>query len=201
MTTMTLPLIICLVATVIPVFFSRLSSAPVWLGLQGLTLAWIVLTRHEAFSAHTLMVALELLLVRVVFVPYLLHAALRQVPQARVGLMPSNLFTWGIAVTLIIFAFKFGDGASTDVRALALGTVATITMIAFLILSTNREPGAQLVALLFMENGMALFESLMPEPWTLTVHLAISVLFILTVVVGSRILPQSTQEEGLKETP
>ena len=86
-------------------------------------------------------------------------------------------------------------------RALALGTVAAMAMIALLILSTNIEPGAQLVALLFMENALALFEFLMAEPWTLPVHLAISVLFILTVAVGSHILPQSVQDDGLKEIP
>ena len=149
---MTLPLILCLVATVIPVFFSRLSSAPAWLSLQGLALAWVALTGHEVVSTHATMVALELLLVRSVLVPYLLRGALRQSVRARMSLMPSNLFTWGIAITLIAFAFKFGDGASSDVRALALGTVAAMAMIALLILSTNIEPGAQLVALLFISN-------------------------------------------------
>ena len=50
---MTLPLILCLVATVIPVFFSRLSSAPAWLSLQGLALAWVALTGHEVVSTLT----------------------------------------------------------------------------------------------------------------------------------------------------
>ena len=58
-------------------------------------------------------------------------------------------------------------------------------MIAFLILATNHEPSAQLVAVLFMENALALFESLLPEPWPLPVHLAVSGVYILTVAVGS----------------
>ena len=101
------------------------------------------------------------------------------------SLMPSNLFAWIIAVMLIILAFKFGDGARADARALTLGVVAATVVIAFLILSTNHEPKAQLVAVLFMENALALFETLMPEPWPLTVHLAISAVYILTVWVGS----------------
>ena len=36
---MTLPLIFCLIATVVPVFFSKISSAPTWLSLQAMALA------------------------------------------------------------------------------------------------------------------------------------------------------------------
>lgn len=99
--------------------------------------------------------------------------------------MPSNLFAWGVAITLIILAFKFGDGARADFRALTLGVVAATAMIAFLILATNHEPAAQLVAVLFMENALALFESLMPESWPIPVHLAVSGVYVLTVMVGS----------------
>ena len=49
---------------------------------------------------------------------------------------------------------------------------------------TNRAPVAQLVALLFMENALALFESLMSEPWSVPVHLGVSGLYVGTVVVG-----------------
>ena len=195
---MTLPLIFCLIATVIPVFFSRISSAPTWLSLQALALGWI--TFNDGFSAHTLLLGLEVLLVRAVLVPHLLRRALRRQAQSRISLMPSNLFTWGIAVMLIILAFKFGDGARADVRALTLGVVAATTVIALLILATNHEPKAQLVALLFMENALALFESLMPEPWPWPVHLAISAVYILTVTVGCHLLGGESPAAA-KETP
>jgi len=195
---MTLPLIFCLIATVIPVFFSRISSAPTWLSLQALALGWI--TFNDGFSAHTLLLGLEVLLVRAVLVPHLLRRALRRQAQSRISLMPSNLFTWGIAVMLIILAFKFGDGARADVRALTLGVVAATTVIALLILATNHEPKAQLVALLFMENALALFESLLPEPWPWPVHLAISAVYILTVTVGCHLLGGESPAAA-KETP
>ena len=197
---MTLPLIFCLVATVIPVFFSRISSAPTWLSLQALALGWITL--NDEFSAHTLLLGLEILLVRAVLVPHLLRRALKRQAQSRISLMPSNFFTWGIAVMLIILAFKFGDGARADVRALTLGVVAATTVIALLILSTNHEPKAQLIALLFMENALALFESLMPEPWPLPVHLAISAVYILTVTVGCHLIGgERPAIAAAKETP
>ena len=203
---MTMSLIFCLIATVIPVFFSKISSAPTWLALQALALGWITLTNSDELSVHAVLVGLEVLLVRAVLVPHLLRRALRRQPEARISLMPSNLFAWIIAVMLIILAFKFGDGARADARALTLGVVAATVVIAFLILSTNHEPKAQLVAVLFMENALALFETLMPEPWPLTVHLAISAVYVLTVGVGSWLVagepsPERGEIDLSKETP
>src|SRR5690606_7507191 len=117
---------------------------------------------------------------RALLVPWLLRRALGKSAQARKSLMPSNLFAWGAAITLTILAFRFGDGTGGNLRALTLGVIAAIVMIAFLILATNREPGAQLVALLFMENALMLFESLMPAPWPLPVHLGLSGVYVLT---------------------
>jgi hypothetical protein len=114
----------------------------------------------------------------------------------QVSLMPSNLFAWGIAVALIIFAFKFGDGARADIRALTLGVVASTVVMAFLILATNQHKMAQLVALLFMENALALFESLMPEPWPLPVHLLISAVYVLTVSIGSWLVSDVAEHAG-----
>lgn len=189
---MTLALILCLTATVIPAFFSRIAAAPAWLALQALTMVWIALADDDGFSLHAMLAGLEALLLRVLLVPYLLRRSLRKTPQARKSLMPSNLFAWGAAITLIILAFKFGDGARADVRALTLGVAAATVMLAFLILSTNREPSAQLVAVLFMENALALFESLLPDPWPLPVHLAVSGVYILTVAVGSWLVAGQT---------
>jgi len=178
------PLILCLVATVIPVFFGRIGSAPSWLSLQALALGWISLTRHHEFNSHVLLAGLEVLLVRAWLVPTLLRRALAGQSVKQHELMPSNLFAWGIAVTLIVLAFKFGNSARADVRALTLGVVAATTMIAFLVLATNRESAAQLVALLFMENALALFESLLPEPWPVPVHLALGGVYIATASLG-----------------
>ena len=196
---MTLSLLLCLIATVIPVFFGKIGVTPLWLSLQALGLGWITLHHHhDEVSGHALFAGLEVLVVRAWLVPTLLRRLLAHQPTARLDLMPSNLFTWGIAVTLIILAFKFGEGAKMDVRALTLGVMAATVMIALLILSTNQEPTAQLVALLFMENALALFESLMPEPWPLPVHAALSGVYLLTVGVGTWLL---TTTDTAKEMP
>ncbi|HNW02172.1 MAG TPA: hypothetical protein PKH04_08875 [Burkholderiaceae bacterium] len=180
-----LPLIACLLATVIPVFFGKLSVTPTWLSLQALALGWITLNKNEALDFHALEAGLEILIIRAWLVPHLLRRTLLSTREAELDVMPSNLFAWGAAVTLLILAFQFGNGARADVRALTLGVAAATVTIAFLVLATNREPVAQLVALLYMENALALFESLMPEPWPLPVHVAVSGVYVGTVVVGS----------------
>ena len=182
---MSLALMACLIATVIPVFFGKLAVAPTWLSLQALALGWITLSEHHELDLHALAAGREVLLVRAWLVPHLLRRCLRNQKAAELDVMPSNLFAWGVAVALIILAFKFGDGARADVRALTLGVVAATVMIAFLVLATNHDPAAQLVAVLFMENALALFETLMPAPWPLPVHLAISGVYVGTVAVGS----------------
>lgn len=181
---MTLPLIVCLIATVIPVFFGQLASAPTWLSLQALALGWITLHQHPELDLHALAAGLEVLIIRAWLVPHLLRRLLHNHGHQQLDVMPSNLFAWGVAISLIILAFKFGGDAVTDARAMTLGVVAATVMIAFLVLATNDAPAAQLIGLLFMENALALFESLLPEPWPLPVHLGISGLYVATVLVG-----------------
>ncbi|MNT57833.1 hypothetical protein D3C72_1952350 [compost metagenome] len=99
--------------------------------------------------------------------------------------MPSNLFTWAIAISLIVLAFEFGAPAMSDRQAFTLGVVGATVAVALLVLSTNNSPPAQLVAVLFMENALALFESLLPRSWPLPVHVALSVIYLLTVGIGT----------------
>jgi hypothetical protein len=84
----------------------------------------------------------------------------------------------------IVLAFDFGGAALDDTPALALGVVGGMVAITLLLLSTNASPPAQLVAVLFMENGIAVFESLLPEPWAWPVHASLTAVYLATVGVG-----------------
>ena len=181
---MTLPLIAFLVATIIPVFFGKIRSAPFWLTMQAAALAWNVVA-HGDLSPHTAAALVEVLVVRALIAPRLLRWTVLGRGEPNLDLMPSNLFTWAIAIALIVLAFEFAAPAMSDRQALTLGVVGATVAVSLLLLSTNRSPPAQLVALLFMENGLALFESLLPEPWPLPVHGALSGIYLLTIGVGS----------------
>ncbi|MBI1889576.1 MAG: hypothetical protein HYS18_02915 [Burkholderiales bacterium] len=182
---MKLPLILFLLSAVIPIFFGKIRSAPFWLCLQAVALGWNGIIRHDGWSAHALVMLIEVIAVRAVIAPLCLHRAIRRRADPNFDLMPSNLFTWAIGIALITLAFQFGGTAMTDVGALALGIVGAMVAIALLLLSTNDSPPAQLTALLFMENGILVFESLLPEPWPLPVHGALTAVYLVSVGVGS----------------
>ena len=182
---MTLPLIVFLLAAVIPVFFSKFRAAPLWLAVQALALGWNAVNHHGLDSLHALIALLELLLLRAAIAPLLLRRAIQQRAWPNRDLMPSNLFTWVVAIALVVLAFKFGAPSMGDYQAITLGVVGATVAVALLLLATNDAPPAQLVAMLFMENALALFESLFPEPWPLPVHGALSAIYLLTIFVGT----------------
>lgn len=198
---MKLPLILFLAAAVIPVFFGRIRSAPPWLALQAAALAWAGTARHAEVSVHALVAVAEVLLVRSLVAPLLLRRAIRARAEPNLDLLPSNLFAWAIAVTLIVLAFEFGAPAASDHHALALGAVGATVVVALLLLAANGSPPAQLVALLYMENALALFESLLPEPWPLPVHAALSMIYLLTVGVGAWLIGRPEQAAAAGSTP
>ena len=197
---MTLPLIAFLVAAIIPIFFGRIRSAPFWLSAQAAALAWNVAQLGDP-SLHTVVALVEVLVVRALIAPRWLARAIRLRGEPNLDLMPSNLFTWAIAIALVVLAFEFAAPAMSDRQALTLGVVGATVAVSLLLLSTNTSPPAQLVAVLFMENGLALFESLLPEPWPLPVHGALSGIYLLTVAVGGWLVatPDTAAAAGSRE--
>jgi hydrogenase-4 membrane subunit HyfE len=198
---MTLPLVAFLVTAVVPVFFGKIRSAPLWLAVQGLALGWNGIVQHSELSSHTVAALLEVLIVRASIAPALLRRAIRLRAETNLDLMPSNLFAWTIAIGLIVLAFQFGAPAMADQQALTLGVVGATVAVALLLLSTNNSPPAQLVAVLFMENALTLFESLLPEPWTLPVHGALSVIYLATVGVGGWLIGTPDANSGSGRAP
>lgn len=187
---MKFPLILFLVAAALPVFFGKIRSAPFWLAVQGAALGWTSAAQHGEWSGHALAALAEVLLVRAGIAPLLLRRAIRGRGEPNLDLMPSNLFTWAIAIALLVLAFEFGAPEMGDRHALALGVVGATVAVALLLLAANDSPPAQLVAVLFMENAIALFESLLPEPWPLPVHVALSVIYLLTIAVAAWLVGQ-----------
>ncbi|MEP7294707.1 MAG: hypothetical protein ABI702_00855 [Burkholderiales bacterium] len=181
---MRLPLILILLAALIPVFFGKTRSAPLWLAVQAVALAWNSAAHHAVGSVHAMVALFEVLTVYAIIAPLLLRRAIERRGGADVDLMPSNLFTWAIGIALVVLAFDFGGAAMEDVPALALGVVGGMVALSLLLLSTNNAPVAQLVAVLIMENAIAVFESLLPEPWAWPVHATLTVVYLFTVGVG-----------------
>ena len=185
---MNLALVAFMMVSATPVFFSRLSQMPLWLVLQGLALAWFGLVQHGALSEHAVVGAIEVVLLRGVLAPWLYARMMRLRDEPDVGLMPSNLFTWALAALLISLAFRFADAIPSEGDMLTLGVIASFVVMALFLLSTNDRGPAQLVALLYLENAILLFESLLPGGWPLPAHIAVSTVYVLSVGIGCWLL-------------
>jgi hydrogenase-4 membrane subunit HyfE len=108
-----LPLVFLLILCITPLFFGRMRQLPGWLSFQALALAWYGLTdgpQGKAISMHDLLTAAEVVVLRAVLAPWLFSRMLARRNEPDLELMPSNLFTWGIAVSLIALAFEFAQG-------------------------------------------------------------------------------------------
>ena len=195
------PLILFLVTAVVPVFFGRTRSAPFWLALQAVALGWAAANRQEGWSGHTIGVLLEVLVVRAVLVPQLLRYAILGRDEPNRDLMPPNLLVWAVAVALVALAFEFGAPETSDWHALALGTVGATVTVAMLLLAANTSPLAQLTALLFIENALALFELMLPEAWPLPVHMALSAIYLLTAGVAAWLIGRPERETPVPGAP
>lgn len=182
---MSIALAVFVLALVVPVFFGGTRAAPAWLAIQAAALGAAGWLQHAHASTHALAAFVEVILLRAVIAPWLLRRAIHRRGEADLGLMPSNLFTWAIAIALIVLAFEFGAPAVDDRHAMTLGVVAATVAVALLLLSTNGSSPAQLVAVLYMENALGLFETLLAQPWPLPVHLALGLIYLGTVAVGS----------------
>ena len=56
---MRLPLILILLAALVPVFFGKTRSAPFWLAVQAVALAWNSAVQHEAGGLHAVAALVE----------------------------------------------------------------------------------------------------------------------------------------------
>lgn len=182
---MTVALALFLLAVIVPVFFGKIRSAPAWLLVQALALGWVGFVQHAHVSVHALAALAEVVVVRALLAPGLLRRAIQGCGEPDLDLMPSNLFAWAVAIALIVLAFEFGAPAADDQHAMTLGAVAATVAVALLLLATNGSAPAQLVAVLYMENALGLFETLLPEPWPLPVHAALGLIYLGTVGVGA----------------
>ena len=77
-----------------------------------------------------------------------------------------------------------------DAPGLALGVVGALVATALLLLASSEAPDVQLVALLYMENAIAVFEFLLPLPWPLAIHVLLSLVYLLTVGLGSWLMAE-----------
>ncbi len=180
-------LIAFIVVLIVPLFVATWRTSLLGLSLQGAIMSWIFFHHggHVSLSVDTAVQVFDLVVVRTLAGPLSLSIALHQqnAPRRNDVIAP-NLFSWGIALVLVLMAFRVGDvlvPVDGDQRTL-VAVATSAVLLGLLILSTRSGPFSQMIGALRLENGIALFELGASEHHDLIgIRVAQTMVFALTV--------------------
>lgn len=157
------PVLIAFIGVLLlPLFVASWRLSLFGLAVQGLLMAWISYQLHPALDSVSAWVSMcDLVVVRGLGTPFLLYAVLRgQRAPARHDVIPPNLMSWTLALALVLVAFRFADmvvPAEGNDHSFVAGATASL-LLGLLVLATQTGPFSQMVGVLRIENGIALFE-------------------------------------------
>lgn len=155
-----LAILLCLF--VIPPFLSSRRAALACLGAQGMVLAWIGHGANPRWDGMEAWLSLaDHLLLRGIAIPCALYSALRARPaHGRAVILPPNILAWISAGGAVLLAFNFADllARTTGSERAPIAVVASAILLGFVVLSMRTGMFGQMVALIFIENAIALFE-------------------------------------------
>lgn len=159
---MTSLLWILLGVVLVPVFVASRRVSLAGLSAQGLLLGCLALaSAHASLELVDLARLVDVIAVRAVMAPVLLGSALRaRGTPSRIDLVPPSILWWTVVLGATLASFEFADllvPAAGPAQLLA-GVASSMVMIAFLILSTQTNVLAQMIAALHLENAIALVE-------------------------------------------
>jgi hydrogenase-4 membrane subunit HyfE len=191
-----------LIVLVVPLVTATWRMSLFGLALQGILLGWMAIREHEALSPALLLLVVDCVLIRGLFAPRYLYGIMksRNAPQ-RNDVIPANLFFWALAGTIVLLAFRCGRALSHGDAASAtlLGVVATAVALGFLILATQNAPFSQIVGVLRIENGIALFELGSPHHHPLPVAIGATLVYLASVLYFGWFLRSLFLAEGVPD--
>jgi hydrogenase-4 component E len=155
-------LIAFVIALLVPLFVSKWRTSLLGLALQGALLAAIAYRQREfSVSVSTAVTLVDLVLVRAVVMPAWLFVTLRrQNAPLRNDVIAQNLFSWAMALALVVIAFRAADvlvPAEGNEQSLVAVSAAAL-LLGMLVLATARGTVSQVIGLMRVENAIALFE-------------------------------------------
>jgi hydrogenase-4 component E len=203
------PLLIALLGVyLVPLFVGTWRTSLLGLSLQGLLMAWLAYRLGPPQAPADWIALADLGLVRGLWVPLSLYGVLKaQNAPARNNVIAPNLFSWALALGLVMLAFNFAErlvpGAGEERTLVAV--VAAGLMLGLLVLATEAGPFSQMVGALRVENAIALFElgGERHRP-ALGLQLGLILVFVLTVALYRwylKTLPPGEAPEAAEEPP
>jgi|CZKU01.1.fsa_nt_gi hydrogenase-4 membrane subunit HyfE len=190
---MTYLLITFLVVLLVPLFAATWRTSLLGLSLQGLLLGWIALRDETAPSWHSLLVLVDLPIVRGLLVPaYFYRVLKRRKAPARSDVIAPNFFSWTLAGMLVFGAFRF---AAAVVPAAALDSTQVVTHVAvassalalgLFVLGSRNTVVSQAIGVLRIENAVTLFELADTPRLSLPIHLVVTIVFLAVMLTLGR---------------
>lgn len=155
-------LIAFVITLLIPLFVGTWRTSILGLSVQGGLMAAIALRQHGVhLSLGSGITLFDLVVMRAFGLPLALYLVLRaRGAAARNDVIAPNLFSWAMALALIVFAFRAADvlvPAEGDEQTL-VAVAASALLLGMFVLSTGRGPASQIIGLMRIENAIALFE-------------------------------------------
>ncbi len=158
---MTSLLIAFLLVLLLPLFIATWRTSLLGLACQGALMGWIAWSSHPEPTPATVVALVDLIGLRALLAPILLYRVLRgQGAPRRNDVIPPNMFSWTVAVVLVLLAFQFADQAvpRESEQQTFVAVSAAALLLGFMVLSTQSVPFSQVVGALRIENALALFE-------------------------------------------
>jgi hydrogenase-4 component E len=182
---MTGVLLAFMIVALVPLFVATWRTSLLGLSLQGGVIAWLSLRHGATLSVDSALAIVDSVGLRAVVGPAVLYVAMRAlgVPP-RNNVIAPNLFSWAIALGLVVVAFRSADvlvPAEGEEQMLVAVASAGLVLGMF-VLSTARGTFSQIAGLLRIENAVALFELGGPRhPGATGIRAAMTLILLLSI--------------------
>lgn len=158
---MTGVLLAFIIVALVPLFVATWRTSLLGLSLQGGLIAWLALRHSATLSFGSALTALDTIGLRAFAAPAVLYAAMRalKVPP-RNNVIAPNLFSWAIAIGLVVVAFRSADVLvpPEGEQQMLVAVAGSALVLGMFVLSMAQGTFSQIVGLLRIENAIALFE-------------------------------------------
>jgi hydrogenase-4 component E len=155
-------LIAFMITLLLPLFIGTWRTSFLGLAVQGALLSSIAYRQHGShLSLESGLLAFDLVGLRMIAVPVALYLVLRaRNAPLRNDVIAPNLFSWAMALALVVLAFQTADVlVPTEGDEQMMTAVASAAfLLGMFVLSTGRGPASQIIGLVRVENAIALFE-------------------------------------------
>ncbi len=201
---MTFLLVAWFLALCLPLFIRSWRAALTGLRIQALAMAGMIWLHADHLAPSPLIALADLLLFRAFFAPwYLKRMATERGVQSAFDLIPANLFVWTLAAVLVMTSFGFSATLAGEYsRSIThLGVACSGVLLALLILSTQRAPLGQAIALLTLENSIALFELHAHHHVEWMAQLGLTVVYLLSVLTLALLVRRLGMVDDAPEHP